>query len=126
MSVSSVLLRDRRDILAKTQTDMADEDQELVFVPEPDPTHATTPEAVELEQDIEQLEEIKTDLQDLKQLTGSSSAWFLRGVLQGAGAIIGSIAMLIALTWLLSVLGVIPGASELSDFIREYLDKVSR
>ncbi len=105
---------------------MADADQEMVFVPEPEPVQVQPGESAELAQDIEQLEEIKTDLQDLKKLTGSSKVWFLRGMLQGAGAIIGSIAMLILLTWLLSVLGVIPGASELSDFIREYMDKVTK
>jgi hypothetical protein len=108
---------------------MADEDQDVVFVPEPaapSPEPAATEETIELSQDIEQLQEIKTDLQDLKHLTGSNKAWFLRGILQGAGAIIGSIAMLILLGWLLSILGVIPGASELSDYIRTYMDKVGK
>ena len=108
---------------------MADEDQEMVFVPEPEPKKGdepVTPESEELAQDIEQLEDIKTDLQDLKQLTGSNKAWFFRGVLQGAGAIIGSILMLIFLGLVLSILGVIPGATELSDYIRAYMDRVGR
>ena len=102
----------------------------MVFVPEPEhkkgdePIAATETEA--LTDDIEKLEEIKTDLEDLKHLTGSSKAWFFRGMLQGAGAIIGSILMLILLGWVLSFLGVIPGASELADYIRGYLDKVQR
>lgn len=100
---------------------MADEDQDVVFVPEP---KAPKTEAQALEADIEQLEEIQTDLQELKNLTGSSSAWFVRGILQGAGAIIGSILMLILLGWVLSVLGFFPGLSEISDYLRGYADKV--
>lgn len=108
---------------------MADEDQDVVFVPEPGTPQAqqtAAQDAAELAEDIEQLHEIKTDLQDLKQLTGSNKAWFFRGILQGAGAIIGSIAMLILLGWILSILGVIPGANELTDYIRAYMDKVGR
>ena len=105
---------------------MADEDQELTFVPEPEPQQQKSGESAALEGDIEQLEEIKTDLEDLKHLTGSSRAWFFRGILQGAGAIVGSIAMLILLGWLLSVLGFFPGLSDIADYIRSYADKVSR
>ena len=104
---------------------MADEDQELTFVPEPVPERPQT-EHEALAQDIEQLAEIKTDLEDLKHLTGSSKEWFVRGILQGAGAIIGSILMLIALGWFLSIIGVIPGAAEIANFIRGYLDQVHR
>lgn len=108
---------------------MADEDQEVVFVPEPEkpaPGAAQSEERIELSQDLEQLHEIKTDLEDLKHLTGSNKAWFLRGILQGAGAIIGSIAMLILLGWVLSILGIIPGAAELTEYIQTYMDKVSK
>lgn len=109
---------------------MADENEDVVFVPEPansaQALAQAQSDAAELAEDIEQLHEIKTDLQDLKQLTGSNKAWFLRGMLQGAGAIIGSIAMLIFLGWLLSILGVIPGAAELSVYIQAYMDKVGR
>lgn len=104
---------------------MADEDQDVVFVPEPEPSVPKS-ESDELADDIEQLEEIQTDLQELKHLTGSSKAWFFRGILQGAGAIVGSIAMLILLGWLLSLLGFFPGLSEISDYIRQYADRVTR
>ena len=98
----------------------------MVFVPEPERPRAPHTESEELAQDIEQLEDIKTDLKDLKQLTGSNKAWFLRGILQGAGAIVGSIAMLILLGWFLSIIGVIPGAAVLTDGIRHYMDRVQR
>lgn len=103
---------------------MADEDQEIVYVPEPEPVQQG--ENAMLAADVEQLEEIKTDLEDLKHLTGSSQAWFFRGILQGAGAIVGSIAMLILLGWLLSLLGFFPGLSDISNYIAGYADKVSR
>ncbi len=101
------------------------EDQEVTFVPEPEPVAAQT-ESQMLESDVEKLEEIQTDLQDLKHLTGSSKAWFFRGMLQGAGAIIGSIAMLIFLGWVLSFLGFFPGFSEIAEYIRRYTDQVTR
>ena len=115
----------RSAILGSIPTDMADEHQELTFVPEPEPERPQT-EQEALAQDIEQLAEIKTDLEDLKHLTGSSKEWFVRGMLQGAGAIIGSILMIILLTWFLSIIGVIPGASEIADVIRGYLNQVHR
>lgn len=107
-------------------TGMAENEEELTFVPEPEPKKGETPESESLASDIEQLEEIQTDLQELKHLTGSNKAWFVRGILQGAGAIIGSILMVIVLGWTLSILGVIPGVSEIADYIRVYLNQVNR
>lgn len=104
---------------------MAENEEELTFVPEPDPVAPQT-ESQMLDSDVEKLEEIQTDLQDLKHLTGSSKAWFYRGILQGAGAIVGSILMLILLGWVLSLIGFFPGLSEIADYIRGYTDKVTR
>lgn len=101
------------------------EDQEITYVPEPEPTAPQTESAM-LSADVEKLEEIQTDLEDLKHLTGSSKAWFFRGIMQGAGAIIGSIAMLIFLGWALSFLGFFPGFSEIADYIRTYTEQVTR
>ncbi len=104
---------------------MANDDQEMVFVPEPEKTPVQSEGAL-LDADVEKLEEIQTDLQDLKHLTGSNKAWFIRGILQGAGAIVGSILMLIVLGWILSILGVIPGVSEIAEYLRGYADQVTR
>ncbi len=103
---------------------MSDE-QEITFVPEPEP-QAPQAESGMLSADVEKLEEIQTDLEDLKHLTGSSQAWFYRGILQGAGAIVGSILMLIFLGWTLSFLGFFPGFSDIAAYISSYADKVSR
>ncbi len=104
---------------------MAENNEEVVFVPEPEKP-ATQTESAMLQDDVETLEVIQTDLQELKHLTGSNKAWFVRGILQGAGAIIGSIIMLIVLGWVLSILGVIPGVSEIADYLRGYADQVKR
>ncbi len=96
----------------------------ITFVPE---TVAATPSDVSLAEEVEQLQEdIKSDLEDIKTLTGDSGTWFWRGIMQGAGAIIGSILMLILLGWVLSIVGIIPGFGELADYIRSYLDRVTR
>ncbi len=104
---------------------MANDDQEITFVPEPEPVAPQTESAM-LSSDVEKLEEIQTDLVELKSLAGSSTAWFYRGILQGAGAIVGSILMLIFLGWVLSFLGFFPGFSEIADYIRGYADRVTR
>lgn len=107
---------------------MAENDQskseEIIFVPEGE---AQASETETLAEEVEQLQEdIKSDLEDIKSLTGDSKTWFWRGIMQGAGAIVGSIFMLILLGWLLSLLGVIPGVGEIADYVALYLDKVSR
>ncbi len=105
---------------------MADEDQEMVFVPEEEAQKQAAAVSA-AEEEVQILEEgIKSDLENIKHLTGDSRAWFWRGIMQGAGAIVGSIAMLILLGWLLSILGVIPGVAEIADYIRGYLNQVQR
>lgn len=103
---------------------MAENNEEVTFVPE-DPSQKEP--GAELVQEVEQLQEdIKSDLEEIKTLTGDSKTWFWRGIMQGAGAILGSIFMLILLGWVLGIIGIIPGFGEISDFIRSYLDRVSR
>lgn len=98
--------------------------EDVTFVPER--IDAPTDTEV-LAEEVEQLQEdIKTDLEDLKHLTGDSRAWFWRGIMQGAGAIVGSIFMLIFLGWFLSIIGVIPGFGEIAAYISSYLDRVAR
>ena len=104
---------------------MAKENDEVVFVPEPEPAKQKT-EGELIDADVKKLEAIQTDLEDLKSVTGSTTAWFYRGMMQGAGAIIGSLAMLILLGWVLSFLGFIPGFRDIADYISGYADKVTR
>jgi hypothetical protein len=105
---------------------MADNNDELTFVPE-EVAQRDAAAKREAAEEVEKLEEdIKIDLEEIKHLTGDSKAWFWRGIMQGAGAIVGSIAMLIVLGWVLSILGIIPGVSEISEYIRGYMDQVHR
>jgi hypothetical protein len=107
--------------MAENDTSKSDE---ITFVPE---SEARASEEGTLVEEVEQLQEdIKSDLEDIKSLTGDSKTWFWRGIMQGAGAIVGSIFMLILLGWLLSILGVIPGVGEIADYIGQYLNRVSR
>ncbi len=104
---------------------MAENKDEVTFVPEEVAQKQETPAG--LVEEVGQLQEdIKTDLEEIKAITGDSGTWFWRGIMQGAGAIVGSILMLIFLGWFLGLLGVIPGFGEIADFIRSYLDRVSR
>lgn len=76
--------------------------------------------------EIEHLEDIKAELEELNENTAATSTWFLRGILQGAGAIIGSILMLIVLGWLLHILGLIPGFETIAGYVGTYFDRVGR
>jgi hypothetical protein len=98
---------------------MADDSQdEVVFIPEerkaPPPT------------DIDKLEEIHAELENIAGLSADTGRWFVRGMLQGAGAIVGSIIMLAVLGWALSAIGLIPGAGEIAHYISGYLSQVHR
>ncbi len=105
---------------------MADNEQELTFVPEEEVQKQALAESAGKDE-VQILEEgIKNDLEEIKHLTGDSRSWFFRGIMQGAGAIVGSIAMLIFLGWFLSIVGIIPGFGEISTAIQPYLDSVRR
>ncbi len=55
------------------------------------------------------LEQIKNELEEIKERTSAQRPPFLYGLLQGAGALVGGILMLALLGWMLSFFGVIPG-----------------
>lgn len=74
----------------------------------------TNPELAEL-QDIEhELKEIKV------RMIGPKRA-LINGVMQGMGAVLGSIAAVAFIGWLLSVFGLIPGFSQLADYINSLM-----
>jgi hypothetical protein len=104
-------------------SNMSDKDDEITFVP--DREEKDVQESIA--EEVEQLQEdIKSDLEEIKTLTGDSKLWFWRGIMQGAGAIVGSILMIIFLGWFLSIIGVIPGLGEISEFFRGYVDRIPR
>ncbi len=103
---------------------MVEKEEDVIFVPEPD---ARKDAIASVAEEMGQLQEdIKNDLEDIKSIAGNNRTWFWRGIMQGAGAVIGSIIMVIFLGWFLSIIGVIPGFGEISDYMGGYLDKVSR
>lgn len=75
---------------------------------------------------IKHLEKIENELGEIRQNTGGWKAWFFRGVMQGAGIIVGTIAGVVLLGWVLSILGFIPGFSEIAEYLRGVADSVSR
>lgn len=75
---------------------------------------------------IKHLKKIEGELGEIKENTGSWSGWFIRGIMQGAGIIVGTIVGLVALGWLLSILGFVPGLSELADYLRDAVERIER
>lgn len=71
---------------------------------------------------LKELREISEDLEVLRVQSTSHKASFVRGVFQGAGAVVGGVIALALLGWLLTLLGVIPGF----DSFEQYLDTVVR
>jgi len=73
--------------------------------------------------EIAQLRKIQRELADIRHNTGSDG-WFWRGILQGAGAIVGSAIAVVALSWVLSLLGVIPGFGEIAAYLGTLFSKI--
>ncbi|HEY4488407.1 MAG TPA: hypothetical protein VJB97_02730 [Candidatus Paceibacterota bacterium] len=73
---------------------------------------------------LEHLENIESELEEIKEYTGSPRGWFYRGLMQGAGVVVGSIVALALLGWVLSLVGIIPGLSELADYLREVAGRI--
>lgn len=91
--------------------------QEVTFVPEGG--------NAETEQ-VEQLQDIKSELEEIKEYTVNPKWWFARGLMQGAGALVGSILALILVGWLLALLGFIPGLGDMARYVASYLDRVAK
>jgi hypothetical protein len=81
--------------------------------------HETTEDA-----EIQELKKITEELKAVNANTGSSWTAFLRGMLSGGGAIIGSIVAIILIGVVLSVLGVIPGFHTIADYINAAIANV--
>jgi hypothetical protein len=75
---------------------------------------------------LKRLKNIEGELEDIKENTGGKWRWFLRGVLQGAGIIVGTIIAATALGWFLSILGVVPGFGDMAEYLRTVTERVSR
>lgn len=66
--------------------------------------------------ELTQLKKIREELEDIRANT-STRGWFWRGILYGAGAILGSLLMVLLIGWVLSIMGIIPEFGVLSQDI---------
>jgi hypothetical protein len=76
--------------------------------------------------EVVQLKKIQRELIDIKKQNTISYGWLLRGILQGVGAIIGSAIAVVALSWILSVLGIIPGFGQIAAYLGDVFSKLPR
>jgi hypothetical protein len=74
--------------------------------------------------ELKQLKEIKKELVEIRERTATPKQVFINGVLYGAGWFVGGIVAVALLGWVLNILGVIPGFSELSDYGRSLMDEL--
>ena len=75
--------------------------------------------ADEIEKDsLRQLKKIERELSAIKERTSNPKRMFINGILYGAGAFVGGILAVAAIGWALSFLGVIPGLSELVEYMQ--------
>lgn len=81
----------------------------------------------EIEKDsLRQLRKIEKELVEIKNRTQNPKRLFLSGIMYGAGGFIGGILALALFGWLLSVLGIIPGLSEVAEYLQSMVDRVSK
>ncbi len=72
---------------------------------------------------LEHLERIEEELEEIKERTADPKRSLFNGILSGMGAIVGSIAALIVLGWLLSLIGVLPGFGSLAAYLHGIVDR---
>lgn len=71
---------------------------------------------------LKQLKRIENELEEIKERSSDPKRTFLFGILYGAGAFVGGILAIVLLGWLLSIAGLIPGLSEISQKIQTKLE----
>lgn len=76
------------------------------------------------EEGLSHLKQIEEELGEIRDRAPTGARYFLFGLLQGAGAIVGSLVALALIGWLLSVFGVIPGLSVLAHYLGQYVSSV--
>lgn len=80
--------------------------------------------ASENDQEILELKKITEELRMVNENTGSTWVAFLRGILQGGGAVVGSLVAIILIGLALSVLGVIPGFKSISEYVGSVVNQI--
>ena len=82
-----------------------------------------TPQAPQ-DAEIQELKKITEELRAVNANTGSTWGAFLRGMLQGGGAIVGGIITVILIGVVLSMLGVIPGFQAIAAYINSVIANI--
>ena len=72
-------------------------------------------------QEVRHLIKIERKIDEIKNLTGSPLRVFAGGILSGFGWIIGGILAVVFLSWLLSLMGVIPGLGDIAQYLYDVL-----
>ncbi len=75
---------------------------------------------------IKHLRNIEKELEEIRDRTTNPRRSFLIGIVQGAGAILGSICAIALIGWVLSLLGIIPGFSDLAEYLRSLVHQLPR
>lgn len=73
--------------------------------------------------ELRHLGNIETELREIKKRTPNPRRAFINGVLQGMGAVVGTILAVALLGWTLSVFGVIPGLGELAGHLERIMSE---
>jgi hypothetical protein len=79
-----------------------------------------------IDQGIEHLERIEEELEEIKERTPSHFGAFVRGALGGAGAIVGGVAAVIVLGWVLYLLGYIPVLNVVAHNIQDAMSQLRK
>lgn len=75
------------------------------------------------EKGLEYLKEIEEEVSELKESAPTPKKAFLMGIMQGMGVVLGSIFAVTLLGWVLSLLGFIPGLTDVAVYLSELADK---
>ena len=72
-------------------------------------------------QEVKHLIKIEHKIDEIKRWSGNPLRAFVSGILYGIGWIIGGIVAIVFLSWLLSLMGVIPGLGDIAQYLYDVL-----
>ncbi len=72
------------------------------------------------------LENIEGELKGIKHKIGSTGSVLWRGIVSGAGYVVGAALILVVIGWILNIVGVIPAFQKYANDFRQVLDNAGR
>jgi hypothetical protein len=75
---------------------------------------------------LDQLKQIEEQLVEIKEKTPTPRRAFINGILQGSGAVVGSILAVVLLGYLLSLFGIIPGLGSIVHSLQSAMHSIPR